>query len=195
MRALGKLGIIFSLTVFCVAGQSGSAQAKSTLNRDTARECYLATLHDPSPDNNRLGIASCNEALDNSDDDTYMRAGLLTNRSYLRLRMEDYRGAVADADAGIALQADLGPAYLNRGAGLIGLSRYRDALPALEKAIALDAEQLELAYFNRGLAREQLGDIAGAYYDYKKASDLNPAFERAKEQLSRFTLVTSPAPR
>ena len=51
------------------------------------------------------------------------------------------------------------------------------------------SDRLQLAYFNRGMARENLGDIRGAYYDYKRASDLDPKFEPAREQLARFTVT------
>jgi tetratricopeptide (TPR) repeat protein len=104
--------------------------------------------------------------------------------------MHDYAGTIADADASIALDPELAAAYLNRGAGLIGLQRYQDALTALDKAIALSlSDRLQLAYFNRGMARENLGDIRGAYYDYRKASELDPKFVPAKEQLARFTVT------
>ncbi len=154
------------------------------------RACYFATLNSYTPAQLRAGLDTCTRAIGANADDTYLRAALLVNRSDIRLRMADYSGAVADADTSIALQPDLAAAYVNRGAGLIGLQHYRDALPPLEKAIALNqGDKLQEAYFNRGLAREYLGDIQGAYRDYKKATELDPNFEPAKEQLSRFTVI------
>ena len=76
------------------------------------------------------------------------------------------------------------------GRGSVGLARYQEALPALEKAITLGAgNKLQMAYFDRGLARDYLGDLRGAYFDYKKAVELDPYFEPAKEQLARFTVT------
>ena len=124
-----------------------------------------------------------------------MRAGLLANRAYLRLGMADYSGAVADADASLSIAPDLAAAQLNRGAGLIGLGRYQEALPSLEKAVALSSgNKLELAYYNRAIARENLGDIKGAYLDYKKASEIDPKFTPAQEQLARFTVTIGAGP-
>jgi tetratricopeptide (TPR) repeat protein len=124
-----------------------------------------------------------------------MRAGLLANRAYIRLGMADYAGAVADADASLSLAPELAAAQLNRGAALIGLGRYQEALPSLEQAVALSSgDKLELAYYNRAIAREHLGDIKGAYFDYKKATELDPKFAPAQEQLTRFTVTVSAGP-
>ena len=80
-------------------------------------------------------------------------------------------------------------------AGLIGLGRYQDALPSLEKAVTLSSgNKLKLAYYNRAIVREHLGDINGAYFDYKKAAELDPKFAPAQEQLARFTVTIGPAP-
>ena len=168
------------------------AVAATIISRDEVRECYLATLTEPSSSENKAALETCDRAVSSQNTDTYMHAGVLVNRSDIRLRMQDYQNALADADASIALDPDLAAAYLNRGAGLIGLRRYQEALAALDKAIALNpSDKLQLAYFNRGIAREYLGDIRGAYYDYKKAVEIDPKFEPAKEQLARFTVTVS----
>lgn len=167
-----------------------SAFSGTIMSRDDARECYLATLAESSSLADRMGLAACDRAANGENVSTTLRAALLANRADIRLRMHDYAGTIADADASIGLDPELAAAYLNRGAGLIGLQRYQDALPALDKAIALSlSDRLQLAYFNRGMARENLGDIRGAYLDYKKASELDPEFEPAKEQLARFTVT------
>jgi tetratricopeptide (TPR) repeat protein len=160
------------------------------MSRDDARQCYLGTLSELPAEKSDFGLKACDRAIANEDSDTYLRAALLVNRSDIRLRMQDYKDAVRDADASIALEPDLATAYLNRGAGLIGLKQYRDALSSLEKAIALsNGEKLQVAFFNRGLARDYLGDLQGAYFDYKKAIDLDPAFQPAQDQLTRFSVT------
>jgi tetratricopeptide (TPR) repeat protein len=177
----------------CAAGIFSQASAAG-LSRDDARECYLATLKDASGETDRAGLRACGAALE-ATDDSDARAGLLANRAYIRLRMTDYPGTVADADASLSLAPDLAAANLNRGAGLIGMGRYQDALPSLEKAVTLSSgDKLELAYYNRGIARAHLGDLNGAYLDYKKAAELDPKFAPAQEQLTRFTVTIGPAP-
>ena len=185
MRALSFLSLILALLPV-----SRSLAGTITVGRTDARECYLATLAQSSPAIDKRGLDSCNRAASADSDDAYAHAAILVNRADIRLRMQDYAGTLADADASIAAEPDLPAAYLNRGAALIGLQRYQDALSALEKVIALNLnDRLELAYFNRGIAREHLGDIRGAYHDYRQALELNPKFEPAKEQLTRFTVT------
>jgi tetratricopeptide (TPR) repeat protein len=185
--------LFFAGLCVCVTACLSEASAAG-LSRDGARECYLATLREASPENGQVGLQACSQALDSAANPD-MRAGLLANRAYIRLRMADYPGTVADADASLSLAPDLAAASLNRGAGLIGLGRYQDALPSLEKAVTLSSgNKLELAYYNRGIAREHLGDIKGAYLDYKKATELDPKFVSAQEQLARFTVTIGSAP-
>ncbi|MES2295057.1 MAG: tetratricopeptide repeat protein [Pseudomonadota bacterium] len=185
MRALSFLTLILA---FLPASQSLAGTI--IVGRTDARECYLATLAESSPAGDRRGLDACDRAANADNGDAYAHAAILVNRADIRLRMRDYTGTLTDANASIALEPDLAAAYLNRGAGLIGLQRYQEALPALEKVIALNPnDRLELAYFNRGIAREHLGDIRGAYHDYKQAQELNPKFEPAKEQLTRFTVT------
>jgi len=180
------------LAGFCMIGISVHASA-AVMDRDSARECYLATLRNSSA-NNSAGIQACSAALDAATE-SGLRAGLLANRSYIRLRMADYPGTVADAEASLSLAPDLAAANLNRGAGLIGMGRYQDALPPLEKAVASsNGDKLKLAYYNRAIAREHLGDIRGAYFDYKKATELDPKFAPAQEQLTRFTVTVGAGP-
>jgi len=48
----------------------------------------------------------------------------------------------------------------------------------------------EESYYWRGLAREALGDVAGAIEDYRTSVEMHPGFEPAMAQLNR--LSTSP---
>src|ERR1700744_1634244 len=131
----------------------------TVVSRADARQCYLATLSGFDTANGRQRLTDCDRAIAEEVDDSNLRAGLLVNRSDIKLKMQDYQGAIADADAGIALQPELSTAYLNRGAGLIGIKQYAQAILALEKAIMLNTgEKLQIAYFNRGLAHDYLGD-------------------------------------
>ncbi len=174
---------------------SGPAFATSVILHNSAgHDCYLETLRDPTPQNLRRAIAVCDQAVEDarSDPDSYNQAAALVNRADIRLRAEDYAGAIDDSKKAIAVYRDLSQAYLNLGAGMIGLGRYDDALPSLDKAIDLNGGEPERAYFNRGLAKENIGDIRGAYYDYRKSIEINPRFEPAAKELTRFKIVVTP---
>jgi tetratricopeptide (TPR) repeat protein len=167
------------------------AIAITIVTHDDAFECYQATLAEVSTDNCERGLAVCDRAIEAVGDDRQLHAALLINRTDVRLMMQDYARTVADAATSIAIERQSPVAYLNLGAGLVGLRRYGEALTALEKAIELGiAGRSHLAYYNRAIAREQLGDTRSAYFDYKKALEIDPNFAPAKEQLSRFRVIT-----
>lgn len=152
-------------------------------------DCYEATLLEPTMLHNQQALVLCDKAVAAAESG-YNHAATLSNRADIRLRLKDFQGAVADSDQAIAIDPDMATAYLNRGAGLVGLMRYEEAVPALDKAIALGASRPQLAYFNRAIAKEALGDLTSAYHDYKSASELDRTFVQASEQLARFRVVT-----
>ena len=183
----------FCLSAILVVIPLSQAAAKVVVAHDDARDCYLATLPPTSADNFEQRLAACDRAIGSVGEDTHMHAALLVNRADIRLLMQDYKGTVSDAEASIALDPDLSAAYLNQGAGLVGLRRYSEALAALQRSVAFGlTDKSHLAYFNLAIAEEQLGDVRSAYNDYKRALEINPDFAPAKEQLARFTVVIKP---
>ncbi len=83
----------------------------------------------------------------------------------------------------------LGEGYVDRGATLIVLKRYEDALADINKGIGIGAKRPEIAYYDRAIVDEALGDVRGAYLDYRKAVDIAPGFTLASEQLARFRVI------
>jgi tetratricopeptide (TPR) repeat protein len=120
---------------------------------------------------------------------TENRAATYTNRGVLRMRSGDYDGALSDYGIAKNMKPELGAIWLNEGAAFIFLKDFDSALVSLDKAIELDSQELYAAYYNRAIARENTGDLAGAYADFQKTVELNPDFERAKWQLTRFTVT------
>ncbi|MBV9549871.1 MAG: hypothetical protein JO256_09395 [Alphaproteobacteria bacterium] len=186
MRLLAAV-VITSLVIL------SSASARDiVIERGTGRDCYLATLRESSPDNDRQGLAVCNAAVSAYGAGSYNLAASLVNRAEILLRMRRFAEAVTDSDRAIAIAPDLGAALTNRGAALLGLMRYDEAIAVLDRAIVLGGERLELAYYNRGLAKDHQGDAKGAYLDYSKALELKPDFEAPKAQLPRFHVTYQP---
>ena len=89
------------------------------------------------------------------------------------------------------LKAEKGPLLLNRGAAYIYKKDYASALEDLNTAIDIGTRDMFAAYYNRAIARENTGDVQGAYLDFKKSLELNPEFEQAKWQLERFTVAAT----
>ena len=102
------------------------------------------------------------------------------------LMVEAYDEALADYAKAIEIDGELGAAYLNEGAAHIYRKDFESALAPLDRAIELDTTDIFAAYYNRAIARENTGDVPGAYYDFQKALELNPGWELAERQLNRF---------
>jgi tetratricopeptide (TPR) repeat protein len=182
----------YPLCALILATTSTASQAASVLvNTSFGRGCYLATFHNSGPETDRKDIAVCDMAMADANDE-YDRFAALVNRADIRLRMKDFQAAVEDSAKAIALRPAQPNGYINHGAGLVGMKRYGLAISDLDKAIELGTSDLQIAFYNRALAKELLGDIRGAYFDYKKASEADPKFTLATDELSRFTVVHSP---
>ena len=186
--------LLLGLLLAVAAGPASAAVI--VLGNGTGRECYVLTIMDPTPENNQRALSVCTQAVKDADaspeSDPYDRAAAFVNRSDIYLRLENYNAAAADARQAVALETNLAQAQVNLGAALVGLRRYDEALSWLNKVIDANGSGQDLAYFNRGLAKESMGDIKGAYYDYLKAVEINPKMGAASEQLTRFKVITTP---
>jgi tetratricopeptide (TPR) repeat protein len=111
---------------------------------------------------------------------------LLINRGVTHLRRSEWQPALNDFDAVIALDNRQAEAHLNRGAALVQLGRHGPAIAAITEALGLGVREPHKAYFNRGAAREALGDIRGAYEDYNTALEIEPNWGPANAELARF---------
>jgi len=152
-----------------------------------ALDCYKAAEYGHGTD-----TTICDRALDepmiNRD-----RAATYVNRSVLRLRANNADAALADCDTSIRINSQLGEAFVNRGAALMSLGRPAEAIESLSHGIALGVVKMHYAYYDRAMAREDSGDLKGAYEDYQHALAADPSFTLAADQLRRFKVVPASA--
>jgi len=160
--------------------------AVTVLGNGLPHTCYNAAEFGGNPTD---GIAACSEALEEMALPIRDRAATLVNRGILYSRINEPQAAIADYDKGISMSPNLGEAYVDRGAELIVLTRYDEALQDIDKGIAMGANRPQIAYYDRGLAHEALGNVRAAYEDYKKATEIEPDFALASSQLARFKVV------
>ena len=181
--AVAALGVA---TFMC----QGAQAAVTVLGSGVAHSCYETAEFGGNP---REGIETCTEALEQAALTPHDRAATMVNRGILYSRDDDVRSAIADYDRGLAIFPNLAEAYIDRGAALIVLKQYDEALQDLNKGIAMGSNRAQIAYYDRGIVDEALGDIRGAYFDYKKAAEIEPTFTMATDQLTRFKVIHKPA--
>ena len=136
----------------------------------------------------RNGVAACDAALAGNLAQ-YDRAATLVNRGILQTAAHNDEGAVADFNAALTRDANLAPAYMNRGLVMLRADRYDEARADFTRAIDLGTTDLHVAYFNRGEAQEGAGNLLAAYHDYRKAQELAPDFKPASQELARFQVT------
>lgn len=170
--------------VACALASNANA-AVTVLGPGPAQECFDfaengGDMHE--------GLIRCSFALE-STLSVPDRAATFVNRGVLRLGLHQNEQALADINSGIALDPVSGDAYIDRGAAAMALGRYDDALQDLNKGISLSPHRPHIAYYDRAIIDERNGDIRAAYYDYKKALELEPNFAPAAVELKRFRVV------
>ena len=175
-----------ALATFAAMAATGSPAAVTVLGNGLARSCFEYAEFGGNP---KDGIEACTNAIDQTVLPVKDRAATYINRGILESRTEDTTSALADYDQGLSLDGDLGEGYVDRGAAMIVLRRYDDALADIDKGITLGSNRLQIAYYDRAIVQEALGNIRGAYEDYKKAAEIQPDFALALEQLARFRVV------
>jgi len=175
------------LPLFLLAALAAPAAASVTVIGGTAaRTCYEAADSPFSPVPETL--AACDRAL--AAEPLAPRDVVAThvNRGILRVRGGDLAGGVADFDAAIRLDSEVGEAWFNRGAALLRRNAPAEALPSFEAAVALGIDRPALAFLGRAVAHEALGNVRAAYADYRRASELEPGWDRPRAELARFSL-------
>lgn len=175
------------LMISAAAGFAPAAKAAVTvLGNGLGASCFHAAEFGIDP---RSSIQTCTLALDQEPLTIPDRAATYINRGILRSRLGDADGALADYNAGIGMDANHGEGYIDRGATYIVLQRYDDALNDLNKGIEMGAHKPHIAYYDRAIVDEAMGNIRAAYQDYRKAVELEPDFALANQQLTRFKVV------
>jgi len=180
----------------CVGGlatlAAGPASAAVTVvaGNDLARACYQAALN---PDSHLTAISTCTAALEGQPMSPSDRAATLVNRGILHDHNGDADAAIADYTASLKIDPVLAEAYADRGAVLANQKKYKAALADLNKGLALGTDRPQVTLCDRAYVREVLGNVRGAYLDYKKAAEVAPDYTLAVEQLRRFKVVYKPS--
>jgi tetratricopeptide (TPR) repeat protein len=183
-RPLALSPLVAGLAVLLVAAPARAAAV--TVYSDNAQSCYKAAkFGDPFG----TGISDCDDAMIGMARSDHDYAGSLVNRGVVYLYHNQFNHARADFDAALQLNPNMGDAYANRGAALIGMRRFADGIADINRGLPLGPDEPEKAYYNRALAEEFLDDEKAAYFDYLKAEQLQPNWDAPRRELTRFTVT------
>ncbi|MBX3430170.1 MAG: tetratricopeptide repeat protein [Hyphomonadaceae bacterium] len=175
-----------ALTSFAgiAAAQRSDPTAVTVVGRDpNARRCSDLVMRGDVSDET---IRKCTDALGYRHLTQAAEIQLRINRGVTYMRRQENELALADFDAVIAIDRRQPEAQVNRGAALLQLHRFGPAIASFTEALGLGVQEPYKAYFNRGAAREALGDVRGAYEDYNTALEIYPDWGPANAELQRF---------
>lgn len=94
----------------------------------------------------------------------------------LKLRNDNYDGAIADFTRALELDPGTSVLYLLRGNAKKRKRDYAGAIADYTRAIEFDPEYKDVMFAARAGARELTGDLDGAIADYTRAIEIDPKF-------------------
>ena len=175
------------LAALLAAAAAPASAGVFVVGNSDARMCYESAESELLP--MVRDIRRCDEALLRESLSNYEIVATHVNRGILRLRRGLLDEAVADFDRAIALDPQQPEAYLNKGAALIRRQNPQEALQLFTVALEHNTSRPAIAHFGRAVANEELGNLAAAYRDYRRASELDPDWADPRTELLRFRVV------
>ena len=114
------------------------------------------------------------------------RAGTFVNRGILFMHMGQLGRANLDFDRALAMDRRLAEAWLNKGIAQMKAGNSSAALELAGRSIELRTNKPAIAYYIRGLAHEQTGNVRAAYADLTRARALAPKWPEPAIELARY---------
>lgn len=100
-----------------------------------------------------------------------LKSSIYSNISSMKIQMDDFESAKADARKAIVLNDKNESAYVSLGFAQYQLREYSDALDSYSMALTINSENPE-AYFSRGMAYIKTNDKRNGCADFQRACKL-----------------------
>ncbi len=161
------------------------ARASTTLllNESPAHQCYQAALRRDGDD----GIEDCDTAIEHQALGRVDMASTLSNRGLLLARGGDLKSALKDHNRAVKLAPELCSVLINRANVYSRTQQFDLALNDLDQAVMMDDPVRHLAYYNRALLHQRLGNTAAAREDAEQAVAYGPDIEAYARYLETLT--------
>jgi tetratricopeptide (TPR) repeat protein len=175
------------LSLFVLLFPGAASASTLIIGESLGASCYQEAKQGRS---GREAIAICDLAIDNEVMSRTDKAATYVNRGIIRSSSGDLKGAINDYNKALQINPNMAEAFANRGTVFIRQANYTKALTELDRALSLELEQPAAVYYNRGIVHERIGDLASAYKDYLKATELKPKWQQPKTELIRFSVIS-----
>ena len=119
-------------------------------------------------------VATCDRAFSEQALSFEDEFATYVNRGIVKMHRGEYTGALADFGRAGAMNPKRSEPWLNIGVLQFRQGDSRAAISSFDKALALGTDVPAVAYYGRGLAQEDMGNLKAAYADLRKAVELRP---------------------
>ncbi len=175
---------LLSATAITILAATTPAQAgRITIGSTLARSCYEAAEAHRS---DRNSIRTCDAALTEEALTEHDVTGTHVNRGILWMLSGDLNQADRDYDRAISRDPNEPEAWLNKGISALKRGNNELALQFVDRALALRTRKPAVAYYMRGIANEEVGNVKAAYADLQRARQLDPAWPLPAVELQRY---------
>lgn len=157
-----------------------------TMGSNFAHSCYLAAV---TGNVTARAKNDCDRGLNVQALGQRDRAATHVNRGILWMLSSDLERANRDFDAAIAIDPLEPDAWLNKAVAQLGAGNSAAALKLAERAIELGTTNRPVAYYVRGVAHEDSGNIRAAYADLRTAASLAPNWKPPAAELARYRVT------
>jgi tetratricopeptide (TPR) repeat protein len=152
-----------------------------------ARDCFnaanvAARIHYTTHED----VDNCTLALNFNDLSVQDRAATYTNRGIIHMALEEYEKAVSDYSSALSLEPEIAEIYVNIGNVYYMGKVYDKAIVEYTKAIDMRTSSIHVAYTNRGMSYESLGDLDNAEQDYLTALEILPDSTFLQDKLNQL---------
>ena len=175
--------IMLAATAALLTGVAPAQASVVVVGGGYAQSCYRAAearvIH-------IRALSDCDQALASEALDVHDRAGTHVNRGILKMIGGNLAEANRDFDAALSLDASEPEAWLNNAIASMNAGNSQAALPMVDKAIELNTLKPQIAYYVRGLAYEDTGNLKAAYSDLRRAQALAPNWREPSVELARY---------
>jgi len=166
---------------------AGTSMEIITDSNTHAQNCYrAATIAARIYYASKNEIENCSHALDYIGMTLHDRAATLVNRGIIYMALDDQQNAIRDYKSALALRPEIGEIHINIGNAYFLSRTYDLAVEEYSSAIEKNSSKSYVAYFNRGMAYENLGKVDNAINDYKYALELFPDWALPMSKLEQL---------